>query len=182
MDKININEIIKAAAGALDLSNFKGDVVMFKHVEREMNVAESGIGEQHIHHHYAKDMVEVLSGDKGRSPLDADKPLCVALNISQRQTLEAAERRGFLIYNGARKGYDTGQQSSNALVAYLCGRIFCGDYTKEGIWKEGKRFDEAQYCEQLFGFDVAGTRRKTRNAGAGKSPIGHEKVDELFDK
>lgn len=55
MDKIDINEIIKAAAGSLDLSNFKGDVVMYKHVEKEMNVAEGGIGEQHIHHHYAKE-------------------------------------------------------------------------------------------------------------------------------
>ena len=58
MDKIDINEIIKAAAGALDLSNFKGDVVMFKHVDKEMNVAEGGIGEQHIHHHYAKEQEE----------------------------------------------------------------------------------------------------------------------------
>lgn len=55
MDKIDINEIIKAAAGALDLSNFKGDVVMFKHVDKEMNVAEGGIGEQHIHYHYEKE-------------------------------------------------------------------------------------------------------------------------------
>lgn len=55
MDKIDINEIIKAAAGALDLSKFKGDVVMYKHVEKEMNVAEGGIGEQHIHYHYEKE-------------------------------------------------------------------------------------------------------------------------------
>lgn len=59
MDKIDINEIIKAAAGALDLSNFKGDVVMYKHVEKEMNVAEGGLGEQHIHHHYANEKCEV---------------------------------------------------------------------------------------------------------------------------
>ena len=50
MDKTDINELIKAAASALDLSHFKGDVVMYKHVEKEINIAAGGIGEQHIHY------------------------------------------------------------------------------------------------------------------------------------
>ena len=110
------------------------------------------------------------------------KPLCVALNPSQRQLLEAAERGGIIHYNRARKGYDKGALASQALVAYLCGRIFCGDYTRDEVWMEGKRFDEAKYCEALFGFDVSGTRRSTRGKGGGKSPVGYEKIDELFNK
>lgn len=182
MDKIDINEIIKAAAGALDLSNFKGDVVMFKHVDKEMNVAEGGIGEQHIHHHYANDKVVGGNGGTNKSSLDTEKPICVALNSSQRQILEAAEQNGIIIYNRVREGYDTGHQSSNALVAYLCGRLFCGDSTnREGRWVSGSKFDDAKYCKELFGFDVAGTRRSTQGNGAGKSPIGYERVDKLFE-
>ena len=50
MENKDINEIIRSAAGALDLSKFSGDIVMYKHVEKEVNVAEGGIGEQHIHY------------------------------------------------------------------------------------------------------------------------------------
>lgn len=110
------------------------------------------------------------------------KPLCVALNQRQRQLLEAAERGGIICYNRAREGYDKGALASQALVAYLCGKIFCGDYTQDEVWMEGKRFDEAKYCEALFGFDVSGTRRSTRGKGGGKSPVGYEKIDELFNK
>lgn len=183
MDKIDINEIIKAAAGALDLSNFKGDVVMYKHVEKEMNVAEGGIGEQHIHHHYAKDKNDEASNvGADISSLDTEKPLCVTLNSSQRQMLDAAEQNGIIVYNRARKGYDTGHQSSNALVAYLCGRLFCGDRTnRDGRWVSGSKFEDAKYCKELFGFDVAGTRRSSQGNGAGKSPIGYDRVDKLFE-
>lgn len=66
MDKKDISEMIKAAAEALDLKNFKGDIVMYKHVEKEMNVAEGGIGEKHIHHHYAKEQ-------EGEKTLDAEQ-------------------------------------------------------------------------------------------------------------
>lgn len=118
----------------------------------------------------------------GTAETGKEHELCVALNNNQRQMLDTAEQKGIIIYNPTREGYDKGALASQALVAYLCGRIFCGDYTKDGLWKEGRRFDEAQYCKRLFGFDVAGTRRKTRGTGAGKSPIGHEKIDELFDK
>ena len=50
MDKTDINEIMKAAIGALDMSNFKGDVVMYKHVETEMHIAEGGIGVQNVYY------------------------------------------------------------------------------------------------------------------------------------
>lgn len=109
------------------------------------------------------------------------RELCVQLNSSQRNVLDKAEKAGIIAYNAERQGYDKGKQSSKALVAYLCGRIFCGDYTKKGEWKEGSRFDDAKYCQELFGFDVAGTRRKCRSTGKGNSPVGHEKVDDFFE-
>lgn len=110
-----------------------------------------------------------------------ENKLCIALNKHQREILNAAVKEGIIVYNPERKGYDTGHQSSNVLVAYLCGRLSCGDYTSEdGTWIDGGRFDEAKYYKELFGFDVDGTRRKARGKGAGKSPTGHERVDKLF--
>ena len=48
---IDIEKLIKAAAGGLDLSNFKGDVVGFKYVENEIGtVAEGATGVQKIYY------------------------------------------------------------------------------------------------------------------------------------
>lgn len=148
---------------------------------------------EHMEVHFDKDMqMQVANVEEMKTPANAtsnhggaeqgnvEKQLCVTLNKTQRQMLEAAEHNGIIIYNNVRKGYDKGALASQALVAYLCGKVFCGDFTKDGVWMEGKRFDDAQYCELLFGFDVAGTRRSTRGKGGGKSPIGWEKIDELF--
>lgn len=110
------------------------------------------------------------------------KELCVQLNSSHRRILDAAEKEGIIVYNAERQGYDAGQLSSHALVAYLCGKLFCGDYTKNNTWKGGGRFDAASYCTQLFGFDVSATRRKTRSKGASRPPCGYEKIDTLFEK
>lgn len=110
-----------------------------------------------------------------------ENELCIALNKYQREILNSAERENIIKYNPERKGYDTGHQSSKVLVAYLCGRLSCGDYTSEdGTWIDGGRFEEAKYYKELFGFDVDGTRRKARDKGAGLSPTGHERVDKLF--
>lgn len=168
---------------------------MSEHKERPIfnfnfhgNVGQQIGNVEHMEVHFDKDMqmhvanVEEMSAPSLHPAAQEDKPLCVVLNSIQRRLLDAAEQKGIIFYNGVREGYDTGALASQALVAYLCGKIFCGDYTKDGVWREGKRFDDAKYCERLFGFDVAGTRRKTRGTGAGKSPIGYEKVDELWGK
>lgn len=150
---------------------------------------------EHMEVHFDKDMqMQVANVEEMKTPANttreqggevagsngSEKPLCVVLNKTQRQMLEVAEKNGIIVYNNVRNGYDKGLLASQALVAYLCGKVFCGDFTKDGVWMEGKRFDDAQYCELLFGFDVAGTRRSTRGKGGGKSPIGWEKIDELF--
>lgn len=72
MDKKDLNELIKAAASALDLSQFKGDLVMYKHVEKEMNIAAGGIGEQHIHYDQSEHTAEVSppEAEKADAPCD----------------------------------------------------------------------------------------------------------------
>lgn len=157
-------------------------------IEKGVNVAQINLGDGTQNFYVGKDgqvkaaQEDAQVVDAEEVSADTDKPLCVAINSAQRKKLEAAEEMGIIIYNRARKGYDKGTLASQALVAYLCGIVFCGDYTKDGCWKQGKRFDEAQYCQELFGFDVAGTRRKARSTGAGKSPIGWEKVDGILDQ
>lgn len=109
--------------------------------------------------------------------------LCVALNSRQREVLRRAEKEGIIRYNAARKGYDKGETSTQALVAYLCGKLFCGDRVRrdeagESVWVQGRSLEEAQYCQQLFAFDVAGSRRQRK----GKTPpAGFERIESLFD-
>lgn len=114
--------------------------------------------------------------------LDGEKELCVSLNRSQRQMFDKAEKAGIIKYNAERKGYDKGEHSSKALVSYFCARLFCCDDTENGLWNQGSRFDEVQYINKLFAFDVGATRRKTIGTGNGKSPKGYERVDKLFKK
>lgn len=111
---------------------------------------------------------------------DGEQSLCIALNGKQRKVLDAAAKASIIEYNPQRQGYDVAEASSQALVAYLCGRLFCADYTNEGVWIKGARFEEASYCQQQFGFDVAGTRRSVQGNASGKSPKGYERVDKLF--
>lgn len=66
---------------------------------------------------------------KNESDTGNKTKLCIVLNKAQCDKLEAAEKEGVIMYNSTRKGYDIGYQSSKALVAYLCGRLFCGDST-----------------------------------------------------
>lgn len=135
----------------------------------------------------AEEMEEATSTEQpapkeNPSSSNAEDRLCVALNSHHREVLYHAEQQGIIRYIASRKGYERGETSSNALVAYLCGRLFCGDSTnREGRWVSGSKFDDAKYCRELFGFDVAGTRRSTQGNGAGKSPIGYERVDKLFE-
>ena len=46
----NEMEMLKGLASGFDLSGFKGDFVVYKHVDKELNVAAGGIGE--VHNHY----------------------------------------------------------------------------------------------------------------------------------
>ena len=126
------------------------------------------------------EIVEEQEPKCAASVSDSKQPLCIALNCNQRKVLDAAAKAGIIEYNPHRQGYDVAEASSQALVAYLCGCLFCADCTNEGVWIKGARFDAATYCQQLFGFDVAGTRRSAQGNAGGKSPKGYERVDKLF--
>lgn len=153
------------------------------------NVGQQIGNVEHMEVHFDKDMqmqvsnVEEMSGADIKTAGGAapqEKPLNIVVGKTIRQKLDIAEEAGIIAYNPERKGYDKGLLASKALVAYLCGKIFCGDYTDKGYWMEGKRFEDAKLCEQLFGFDVAATRRSVRGNGAGNPPIGYEKIDKLY--
>lgn len=160
--------------------NVQGDFVMNKHVEYEVNnVEEGGIGIQIVNGGEITNQKKTKSASPDYEE-QTDKPLCIALNSYQKDIFDKAEAANIIRYNKERGGYDVAAQSTNNLVAYLCGRIYCGDYEHDGQWKAGKRFDDAQFINQLFGFDVAGTRR-TAQGSTGNLPKGYERVDRLFD-
>lgn len=130
----------------------------------------------------AKSKNDEIFGDDEEDVTIEDRDLCVALNSRQKQVLIKAELSGIIVYNEGRKGYDVAEGSSNALVAYLCGKLFCRDYEEEGLWKAGSRFEDAQYCQQLFGFDVSLTRRVGQGNGVGKVPKGFDRVEKIIQK
>lgn len=134
-----------------------------------------------INGYEAKSVKEEIFGDEEEDVSVEDRELCVALNSRQKQVLIKAELSGIIVYNEGRKGYDVAKKATKALVSYLCGKLFCGDYTTEDeVWIKGGIMEESPYCQELFGFDVSASRRKTRGKGAGKSPTGYQKVDNLF--
>lgn len=167
------------------------------HITQTMNF-NAPIGQQISHvdkieAHFDKDMgmqitnvgdVAGVANNKSEDEKETgkDHELCITLNSKQQAILKDAEKEGIIKYNPTQQGYVVGDQSSKVLVAYLCGKLFCGDYTnKNGQWKAGGIFNEAKHCKNLFDFDVAGTRRSAQGNGAGKSPIGHERVDKIFE-
>lgn len=169
MDKPNITNNYYAPIGQkidyVETINVHFDKDMNMHIENAEQVAPAG--------------VETVPSQQ----VCNDDVLCVALNNRQREILRRAKKEGIIQYNADRKGYDKGETSSQVLVAYLCGKLFCGDRVRkdeagDDVWVQGRNLDEAKYCQQLFGFDAAGSRRQRK----GKTPpAGYERVDLLFD-
>ena len=75
---------------------------------------------------------------------------------------------------------------SKALLAYMCGRIYCGDYPKysardvKSYWKPGRTelFPESD-LNALFQETALGQSRQNRKGEA--VPMGSKKVDDLFE-
>jgi len=107
-------------------------------------------------------------------------PLCVAIPRKQHLLLRKAVQEEIIVYNADRQGYDVAESSSQVLVAYLVGRVFFKDHSKDGCWEKGKRFADAQIYADLFGFDVANTRRSATGKST-KVPIGASRVDKIFE-
>ncbi|MBQ6190713.1 MAG: hypothetical protein IJK51_00260 [Bacteroidaceae bacterium] len=75
---------------------------------------------------------------------------------------------------------------SKALLAYMCGRIYCGDYPKysarevKSYWKPGRtEFFPESDLNALFQETALGQSRQNRKGEA--VPMGSKKVDELFE-
>lgn len=77
------------------------------------------------------------------------------------------------------------QLESKTLLAYLCGRVWCGDksdYLKRRdahVWTQGTREFPARDLEALFG--VSGLSNLRRHRKLSSSPEGFELIDSLFD-
>lgn len=106
---------------------------------------------------------------------------CIDINPKQKAILLKAIEVGIVEYNPKTQSLEP--TGSKTLVAYLCGRIFAKDFTDEhGTWIPGGQLEETELMRQLFGFDVAATRRSNQGGKEcpKKSPTGHIIVDKLF--
>lgn len=100
--------------------------------------------------------------------------------------LKEAAAAGLITYEG-RGLLKPAAGVSATLLAYLCGRIFAGDYPeplsenkKVMTWKFGSRMIGVNELDELFGgINIGGTRRNNKGK---QLPTGHERVDRLFEK
>lgn len=100
--------------------------------------------------------------------------------------LKEAAAAGLITYEG-RGLLKPAASVSATLLAYLCGRIFAGDYPKPlphskdtMTWEFGGRMLGANELDELFGsVAIGGTRRNNKGK---QLPTGHERVDKLFEK
>ena len=121
---------------------------------------------------------------KVNEPAALVKQLPLKLRISLREDiLMAAIKESYILV--ADDGHLQWQLESKTLLAYLCGRVWCGDtsaYLKQQHtvrWKHGKRHFPEQALEQLFG--VTGLRNLRRQRNLLPPPEGFELIDNLFD-
>lgn len=77
-------------------------------------------------------------------------------------------------------------KESKALLAYMCGRIYCGDYPKysarevKSYWKAGRtEFFPESDLNALFEETALGQSRQNRKGEA--VPMGSKKVDDFFE-
>lgn len=112
------------------------------------------------------------------------KKLPLKLRICIREDiLIAAIRESYILV--ADDGHLQWQLESKTLLAYLCGRVWCGDssaYFKRRdahVWKHGKRHFPEHALEELFG--VQGLRNLRRQRNLLPPPEGFELIDSLFD-
>lgn len=111
-----------------------------------------------------------------------EKKLIVEVDSESRAILYEAEQMGIIKNNSECHCYAVGDKGTKAQVAYLCGRLFCNDFTDNGRWESGGRMKNSDKYKKLMGFDVAGTRRSQRGKGQGKSPKGYQLIDRIIKK
>ena len=86
-----------------------------------------------------------------------------------------AINEGYLVANGLNYQW----KKSKVLLAYFCGKIYCGDYIKNDIWKAGQEgfFPDKQLSMLFNSPDLGASRRKKLMDNA---PIGYKFIDRLF--
>lgn len=109
-------------------------------------------------------------------------PLRLRIGLSSREMLMAIDEEYVLLTPDGRMVW---QLESNTLLAYFCGRLWCGDkpvYSrrlKGCVWKRGKRPFPNKALERLFGVQNLYMLRLRRTMRA--VPMGYEYIDQLFE-
>ena len=87
-----------------------------------------------------------------------------------------AINEGYLVANG----FNYQWKKSKVLLAYFCGKIYCGDYIKNNTWKAGQEgfFPDKQLSMLFKCPDLGASRRKKLMDNA---PIGYKLIERLFD-
>lgn len=78
-------------------------------------------------------------------------------------------------------------KKSKVLLAYLCGRLYCGDISKyspadgKSFWKPGRTefFPDTELCELFQQTDIGQSRQNRKELPV---PLGYEEVDKLFEQ
>ena len=88
---------------------------------------------------------------------------------------ENAINEGFLVINGSNYQW----KKSKVLLAYFCGKIYCGDSIKNGTWIAGNEdfFPDKQLSSLFDSPQLGASRRKKLMDNA---PIGYKMIDRLF--
>ena len=122
---------------------------------------------------------QLSDGENGNAPKFVLPP---HLNTDVAQKVfSAAIREKLLKWDG----HSYYWSDTSALLTYLCGRIYCGDYSAYSsekriyTWKKGKKGDfPDKELKAFFGYSNMGTYRNGRIDNG--SPNGYQKIDEIF--
>lgn len=96
---------------------------------------------------------------------------------------EAAIAKGLINKNGEHLLWT----KSKVLLAYFCGRIYCGDYVQLDFrsnyaeWKTGGCYMPEKELQELFNMKNLGQQRRNRING-GRAPIGYEIIDAICEE
>lgn len=109
-------------------------------------------------------------------------PLKLRISLREDVLLAAIEEEYIRV---TADGHLRWELESKTLLAYLCGRVWCGDksnYLKRRdahVWMQGTRELPEHDLEALFG--VSGLSNLRRHRKLSTSPDGFELIDNLFD-
>lgn len=77
---------------------------------------------------------------------------------------------------------------SKVLLAYFCGRIYCGDHAQVDIrsnyaeWKTGGFYMPEKVLQELFNVKNLGQQRRNRINNGGSAPKGYDIIDTIYNE